>query len=228
MISLIQNCLKSPEEKMSTEKKSLNILRIITEIAALLLVIVLVKNHKLQMWLIIFAAGVIVSLFAGRLFCGWICPMNTAFRAIDFVYKKLGIRRFKAPSFLENSIVRYLFLALFILAMVFIKISGIHLNMLLYILFFSVALTLIIEEKFWHRYLCPFGTILSFTSRKTRYGMHIEEVECIACGKCQKVCLSASIFTTGNKKRKNINNECLMCRQCIDVCPVNVCHISKK
>lgn len=213
---------------MPAVKKSLNILRIITEIASLLFVIILVKNDKLQMWFILFAAGVIVSLFAGRLFCGWICPMNTAFRLIDFVYKKLGIKRFKSPSFLDNNIVRYLFLALFILTMIFIKVSGIHLNMLLYILFFSVALTLIIEEKFWHRTLCPFGTILSFTSSKTKYGMHIDEQECIACGKCQKVCPSASIITTENKKRRNKNNECLMCRQCIDVCPVNVCHISKK
>ncbi|MBF9017343.1 MULTISPECIES: 4Fe-4S binding protein [unclassified Oceanispirochaeta] len=213
---------------MSKKITGLNIFRGAMEITALLLVIILVGNHKLQMWLIIFAGGVMVSLFGGRLFCAWICPMNTIFRGIDFIYKKLKIKRFNAPEFLKNNIVRYIFLALFILSMVVVKMKGLHLNMLLYIILFSVALTMFVNEEFWHRYLCPFGTILSFTSRKARYGMHIEENECIACGKCQKVCPSASILTIENKKRKNKNNECLMCRQCIDICPVNVCGISKK
>ncbi|MBT3274345.1 MAG: hypothetical protein HN368_14400, partial [Spirochaetales bacterium] len=53
---------------MAEKRKGLNLLRIVTEVIALLLVVVLTANSKLQIWLLLFALGVITSLFAGRLF----------------------------------------------------------------------------------------------------------------------------------------------------------------
>ena len=212
---------------MAKSKSSLSIVRIIVEIIALALVVVLTKNDKLQMWFIIFLAGVVVSLFAGRLFCGWVCPMNTIFRFIDVLYKKLKIQRFTAPAILKNNTVRIAFLLLFIAGMVIVKITGLHINLLLYIILFSVLITLFINEEFWHRYLCPFGTILSFTSRKSGHSLTIDEEACISCGKCQKVCPSQSIATLENTKRRNQANECLLCFQCVDACPQDVCNYKK-
>jgi len=212
---------------VAKSKSTLSIIRIVIELAALALVVILTKNNKLQMWFIIFLAGVLVSLFAGRLFCGWVCPMNTIFRFIDFIYGKLKINRFNAPAILKNNTVRIAFLLLFIASMVFVKMTGIHLNLLLYIILFSVLITLFINEEFWHRYLCPFGTILSFTSRKSGKSLKIDEENCISCGKCQKVCPSLSISTLENTKRRNQANECLLCFQCVDVCPKDVCKYSR-
>ena len=145
--------------------------------------------------------------------------MNTIFRAINFIYGKLKIKRFTAPRLLKNNIVRYGFLILFVISMIVQKVAGLHIDMLLYIILFSVILTLFINEEFWHRYVCPFGTILQFSSRKSQFGLHIDEVACTSCGKCQKVCPSLSIETVENKKRRNLNHECLLCTQCQDVCP---------
>ncbi|MCK5736503.1 MAG: 4Fe-4S dicluster domain-containing protein, partial [Spirochaetaceae bacterium] len=105
---------------------------------------------------------------------------------------------------------------------------GIKFNVLLYLTGFSVLLTLIFQEVFWHRHLCPFGTILSFTSRKALYSLKINEEGCIECGKCQEVCPSESILTLENGKRKNLSNECLHCVKCINVCPVSVCNYEWK
>jgi ferredoxin-type protein NapH len=213
---------------MAVNRKGLNLLRIVLEVFALLLVIFLTANHKLQTWLLLFALGIIVSLFAGRLFCGWICPMNTVFRAINFIYAKLKIKRLAPPRFLKNNIIRYGFLAFFAISMIAVKVSGVHVNMLLYIILFSVILTLFINEEFWHRYICPFGTILQLTSRKSRFGLHIDEEACISCGKCQKVCPSLSITTADNEKMRNVNHECLLCIQCMDVCPTDACQLIRK
>lgn len=213
---------------MAKSNRRLSIVRIIVELLALALVIFLTKNHKLQMWLIIFLAGVIVSFFAGRLFCGWICPMNTIFRGINYIYSKLKIKRITAPKILKNNIVRIAFLLLYIGGMVFVKVTGLHVNLLLYIILFSVLITLFINEEFWHHYLCPFGTILSFTSRTAGLSLQIDEDNCISCGKCQKVCPSQSIRTLENTKRQNQANECLLCFQCIDACPKDVCAYKKK
>jgi len=213
---------------MVKRKLNLNILRVVLEILSLAFVVLLVKNEKLQLWLIIFILGVILSLFAGRIFCSWICPMNTLFRVINFVYGKLKIKRIKPLVILNNKIFRSIFLILLFGSMIIIKVIGFHFNMLLYIILFSVILTLVFQEEFWHRHLCPFGTILSFTSRKSRQALTIHEEGCISCGKCQKVCPPMSIVTLENKKRRNTSNECLLCLQCIDVCPVDVCQIEKK
>ncbi len=212
---------------MSKPGNKISRARIIVETAALILVVLLTKNDKLQLFFILFLAGIAVSLFAGRFFCGWICPMNTLFRVIDVVYKKLKIKRINPPKFLANKIVRLLFLLLFIASLVFIKVKGLHINMLLYVIMFSVLVTLFFKEEFWHRNLCPFGTILSFTSRRAGRSLRIDEELCISCGKCQKVCPSQSIGTLENNKRRNQPNECLLCFQCSDACPTDICNYDR-
>lgn len=84
---------------MSKKKIGLNAARLITEILALVLAVFLFRKHKLQMWLVVFGIGVFISFFTGRLYCGWICPMNTIFRGINFIYGRLKIPRLKSPEF---------------------------------------------------------------------------------------------------------------------------------
>ncbi len=207
------------------KEKTRNIIRWLVEILALAIFIGLTTNHKLQLWFAIFLLGVIISIFAGRYYCGWICPMNTFFRPIQWIYKKLKIKRFKSPKILSNKWSRYFILILFLSAMVMIKLFHIKINLLLYITMFSVVVTLFFEEAFWHRNVCPFGTILSIVSRKAKISMEIEESGCISCGACQKKCPSGSILTREDGKRYNQKNECLLCYQCIEACPTNVCKI---
>ncbi|MBI9109231.1 MAG: 4Fe-4S binding protein [Spirochaetales bacterium] len=201
----------------------ISILRAAAEIAALLVFAFLFLNHKLQMWIIFFGAAAVLSIFLGRYYCSWICPMNTAFRFIGWLYKKIGIKRIKTPRFLRSNVSRIILVLLFAGSMIVTKKMGLKIDMILYITAFAVFLTLIFEENMWHRHLCPFGTILSITSRKSKYRLNINEDGCISCGKCQIVCPSNSIITLDNKKRWNLKHECLLCGQCIDACPKSVC-----
>lgn len=207
---------------MSKRNSILNVVMLIVEFLALIVFIILLKNSKLQMWLGIFVVGVIISLFAGRFYCGWLCQMHTIFKPINKLYAKLKIPRLKTPKFLQNDIIRILFVVLFIASMVLTKVLNLKVNILLFITIFSVIVILIFEEEFWHRKICPFGTILSITSKKSKLAIKIDEDNCISCGKCQKICPTSSIITLENKKRRNIKAECLLCRECIDVCPVSV------
>jgi ferredoxin-type protein NapH len=212
---------------VAKKQVSKDLLRIISEVLFLALLVIFFMNGKLQLWFGVFAVGVLVSVFAGRFFCGWICPMGTLFRPIGWLYKKIGIKRIKTPELFKKNWVRVGFFLLFVAAMILTKVLKLHVNILLYIIAFSVILTLIFTEDFWHRHLCPFGTILSISSRFSKKGINIDENVCIACGKCQKVCPSQSIETLESKKRKNRANECLMCFKCQDVCPANTCNYDK-
>ena len=208
--------------------RAITILRVVSEITAAALFLILLKNQKLQLWIIIFGITALLSFFWGRFYCSWICPMNTAFRGINWIYGKLKISRLKTPKFLRNNILRTVMLILFVASMIIIKKMNLKLNILLYITLFAILLTLLFEEEFWHRRLCPFGTILKSTSRKSRLTMNIDEQTCIACGKCQKVCPTSSIVTLENKKRKNTSHECLLCGKCIEACPTSVCRFVMK
>jgi len=207
------------------KNKTTTALQWLTGLISIGVFVFLLLNHKLQLWIVVFGISAILSTLLGRFYCSWICPMNTSFKIIDRVYRKLGIKRLKTPGFLSNRFIRIGVLVLFAASMVLLKRFGIKLNPLLYMTLFSVLLTLIFQETFWHRHLCPFGTILSFTSRKALYSMKINEEECTECGECQTVCPTGSILTLENGKRRNTNHECLLCGNCTEVCPVSVCQL---
>ncbi|APT75626.1 4Fe-4S ferredoxin [Marinitoga sp. 1137] len=197
------------------------ILMYISQIAFFILFFMLLKNHKLVKWMFVFVAGLLISPFFGRFYCGWVCPINTVFKPIDFIFKKLKIKRFKAPAFLKSKIIRYFMLALFIGAFAVTKMLKIKVNILLYIIGTATLITLFFEEELWHKHLCPYGTMLSFLSQKSFTKLKIDEEKCIGCGLCQQVCPTNTIITLDSKKRKIEARECLMCFQCQSVCPVN-------
>ncbi|WP_245612738.1 4Fe-4S binding protein [Kosmotoga pacifica] len=203
------------------------VLRTITEIASLLLFLFLFIGGKLQLWILIFGGLAILSLFFGRFYCGWVCPIQTVFRPIGWLYKKLHIKRLKTPKVMKKPVFRYIFLFLFLGLLVTTRIFAIKLPLLFYILVAGVMVTLFFEEEFWHSFFCPYGTILSFFSRPAKLHLGISEDKCIGCGLCQKVCNANSIITLDNKKRRIIRNECLLCFNCENVCPVEAISYSK-
>ena len=194
-------------------------IRLITELLFLGIFIFLIFNHSLQKWLPIFGAGVILSLFFSRFYCGWMCQMNTLFRPINWLYGKLGIKRLKTPAFFKFKAVRYIILILILTSMVLTMKFKLKVNLLLYVTIASVAVTLIFEESFWHNHVCPYGTILSLSSRPAKLSVKIDEEKCTACGLCQKVCPAEAITTLDNKKRQITTNSCLTCFKCQEVCP---------
>jgi len=196
-------------------------LRITLEVILLGVFVLLLYQYSVQKWMIVFGTGIILSLIFSRFYCGWICQMNTLFRPINWIYGKLGIKRLKTPKIFKHRTLRYLFLISIVAAMVLTMKFKIKVNLILYATITSVLLTLIFEESFWHSNVCPYGTILSITSRPARLSVKIDELKCTACGLCQKVCPAEAIITLDTKKRKVTKNSCLTCFKCQEVCPSN-------
>jgi polyferredoxin len=195
-------------------------LRIIAEIVFLALFTILFFRGSIQLWLAVFAAGAALSLVFGRIYCGYICPMNTLFRPIGWIKKKLGIGALKTPGFMKRPAFRYVFIVLFFGSMMISKRAGNELPLPAILLGVSVLIVLFFEEALWHNALCPYGTIFSFTSRPAKKGMVIDEAACISCGKCQKVCPTNAIDTLESKKRSIRKVDCLVCQSCAEVCSV--------
>ncbi len=71
--------------------------------------------------------------------------------------------------------------------------------------------------RFWCRYLCPLGAMLSLISPLNIFKRHVSE-DCNECMKCQKNCPMGAISDDPKKTRVL---ECIQCRRCVKVCPQN-------
>ncbi|MCD6397994.1 MAG: 4Fe-4S binding protein [Spirochaetaceae bacterium] len=207
---------------MKIKKTKKSVFRVVIQIIFLGIFLFLILQGRLQLWMPIFAGGVLFSLIFSRFYCGWMCPMGTLFRPINWIYGKLGIKRFKTPNFLNKKVVRYVILLLMAAALILSMKFKIRTNILIYVTIISIFITLFFEESFWHNNLCPYGTILSLSSRPSRLSVKIDDKGCTSCGLCQKVCPVDAIITLETKKRQIVKNECLVCFKCQEICPVDV------
>ncbi len=198
-----------------------------SEIAFLALFFYLFKDHILIKWIFIFAAGLVASLFFSRFYCGWVCPIGTTFKIVNFVYKILGIKKLRSPKWIQNNVVRFTFLVLFIGVFVWTKMMKIKLDVILYAIGIANLVNLFFDEELWHKYMCPYGALLSIFSRKPALKIQIDKSKCVGCGLCQQVCPNNTIVTKENKKREIVVPECLTCFECVRVCPTKAIKYKK-
>ncbi len=194
--------------------------RKIVQLLSLGLFIGLLAIGKVQIWMIIFGVSLLLSTFFGRFYCGYICPINTGMEIIDDNASKKKRERRSVPEFLKNPIIRYGILALFLGTMVIVFKTGKKLPVLPVLFGSGIVITIFYQPEFWHRYLCPYGSLLSVFSRFNKKTHKVYNEDCIKCGKCVKVC-PADAFVWEDKKNYPviIKNECLHCRKCVEECP---------
>ncbi|WP_264848827.1 4Fe-4S binding protein [Clostridium omnivorum] len=192
-------------------------LQIIVQTVFLILFILLFINTKIQMWMLILLLGILSSFLLGRIYCGWICPINTVIKVVTSIKKKLHIKSFKIPKFLSKPWVRYLVMGLFIAVFIFIRITGRNLPVLIHLFAMGILLTLFFPEELWHRYLCPYGTIMSFPASKARHSMKINADKCNNCGACRRVC-PAKAVNKNIKGHEILKAHCLVCMECSTNC----------
>ena len=193
-------------------------LNLIVQLIFLALFSVLIATGRVQIWVGLFLLGVVLSFFLGRIYCGWLCPINTVMNAVTAVKKKLGIKKQRIPKVLTGLWIRYLVLILFIAAFAFSMITGKTIPALPILFAMGVILTFFFPEELWHRYICPYGTILSLPSKTAKLNMTINQEKCNSCGICKKICQADSIQII-DKTYSIKKNNCLVCLDCATSCP---------
>lgn len=192
------------------------VMQTVTQILFLALFILMFFVGKVQLWMGLLLIGIAASLMLGRIFCGWICPINTVMRGVTRVKKLLHIKSLKIPGFIKKPWVRFVLLGLFLGAFVFSMVTGKKLPVLPVIFVLGILLTFLFPEELWHRYLCPLGTILSFPASVAKHSMLIDAEKCNNCGACVRVCPAKSIVK--DEKHSIIKKDCLVCLDCSVKC----------
>jgi len=129
---------------------------------------------RMQAWVILLGLGLLLGVFWGRVYCGWVCPMGTVMRFETWIYQKFGIKR-KAPGMKHENgknrgfvkILQLLFLVMFFGGMITTQRLGIRVNLIVILVGFGVGVSLFTKEEFWHR-ICPHGACHEFDGKNQR------------------------------------------------------------
>ncbi|MCX5853328.1 MAG: 4Fe-4S binding protein [Deltaproteobacteria bacterium] len=188
-------------------------------------------------------ALLILTILAGRLFCGWVCPFGFVLDLVDKITpKKLGW-----PSFLKSRMTKYGVLAgavggsyaLGFQAFCTICPIGTLCRSYGVQSFFKSAELAIVpalasleiaQRRSWCRYFCPVGALLGLTATLRLIKIVIGAKKCkkFSCIQCAEVCPVGII--EADQLREGISpkipmTECIMCLRCIDRCPYGAAKI---
>ena len=193
------------------------------------LFIFLLLNGKMMLWLALYAVSLLVALLFGRVYCGYVCPMNTLMIPTERLSKKLKLQTDKYPKWLGSGKFAWFALvgsvAIMLLAQ---KLLDKNISILLIWLVVSVLITLRYKPAVFHNLICPFGPLQKVFGRFAKVSEKVNKESCIGCKLCEKVCPSEAIEVKSTDKKAEIETSiCLQCTNCQQVCPKDAIHYSK-
>lgn len=185
-----------------------------------------------------FSIGILIfTIFCGRKFCAYLCPIGTIQEAIFSVHSNKYYRRKRLSYFYESKLsrIKYFVLAITLilsvlgLGYIFIKLCPMYaLSMLPFLaipgllIFVIIAVSAYISDRFWCRFLCPYAALMNiaqhlgnlFGIKRLVIRRNLER--CIDCGICMQHCpMNINISET----EFVLSPECIHCMKCADKCP---------
>jgi len=192
----------------------------VVRILFLALFLFLIISGNMILWLALFAFSLVATLFFGRIYCGYACPMNTLMIPTEWLSKKLKIQTNHTPKWLKSGVFAWIFLIVSITAMLLSqKLLHINLPILPTWLVVSILVILRYRPAVFHNLICPFGALQRAAGRFAMFTKKVDKASCIGCRLCEKVCPDGAIVVQ-NEDRKAVINQalCHQCTNCTEVC----------
>lgn len=193
------------------------------------LFIFLILKGKMTLWLVIYGVSLLVALLFGRVYCGYVCPMNTLMIPTELLSKKLNLQIDSSPKWLRSGKFAWISLLASLIVMILSKrMLNINLPILLLWLFASVIITLRYKPHVFHNLICPFGTLQKVFGNFAVFSEKVNKEDCIACKLCEDVCPSEAVTVSAIDNKAEINTAlCLQCTNCQQICPKDAISYSK-
>lgn len=196
--------------------------------------------------LLFVALSAVLAFFAGRVFCGWICPGG----AVQEVLFPANDRRIPGGKY---DLIKYGVAAIWLafLAAFFVRAGGILsvaplygieggvslATPVSYLMFYiamggMVVLSLAVGRRPFCHYGCllaPFmiaGKYAAIKLGTPRLRLHAESEKCIDCKLCTKNCPMSLEVNAMVRASAMDSPECISCAACVDVCPKKVISLS--
>ncbi len=171
---------------------------------------------------ILLAALLILSLFCGRIYCSFLCPLGLYQEILLLFFRRKGTLRPNRPCkyFLAAALWGSLVggTAFLIRLVDPYSLSGSAASGAWVGLAALILLTVLVwfKKRLFCTDICPVGTILGLISRHAVNKIYIDRNSCISCGRCASRCPSGCI----DFKNKTVDNEtCVKCLACLSAYP---------
>lgn len=183
------------------------------------LFVLLLVTDRLQVWMAVIMLSVISAALLGRLFCGWVCPVNTVIEAGTWLKKRLGLAD-RIPVALRNPVWGYGLLVLLVGGFVVSRATGRQIPLLLLFIPLGAIIGFAASPAAWHHWMCPYNVLFRLTGARSVFSQQVSADKCNGCGLCQKECPAAAIDIV---ERKAVIDRayCLQCAICSDKCPAD-------
>lgn len=194
--------------------------------------------------LVTFFVMFILSMFIGRLFCGWICPaagiQEACFSVNDSKVKKGNWIKFLIWAPWLSAIILILATKKEALAVDFFYQTwhgvSVHETQSYFVFFGFLTLIVVLafsvgKRSFCHHacWMAPFmilGHRFSVMLRLPSLGLKAEKDNCISCMLCTKKCPMSLEVEAMVQKGSMENSECILCGMCADTCKKEVIRYS--
>jgi len=169
------------------------------------------------------------GLFAGRGFCGWFCPFGTLNDLLSF--RKVRILR--SASFGKYAVLAGTLIAAWAMTdtvfckicpaasleasipYLFMGVATVNRPFLIHMASLGVTLVgMVLIARFWCRYLCPMGALLSLFNRVSFLRLRFRKDACTHCGTCATKCPMGL-----EPHLEHDNHNCIKCGLCATACP---------
>ena len=207
-----------------------------------LLLQVLASGHLPEMTALL-GAGIVVAFYllvGGRVFCGWICPVNLVTDGAAWLREKLGLRARARPP----RTTRYWLLATLLVATAVTgtavwewvnPVSMLHRGLIFGFGFAWAVLLgvflfdLLVTTRGWCGHVCPMGATYSLIGSASLVRVRADQrARCDDCMECFRVCPEPQVIQPALKGAAQglgpviTGINCTNCGRCIDVCDQDV------
>ena len=188
--------------------------------------------------LVLMVGLLLATLVSGAAFCGWICPFGTLQDALTFLRERLRIPAIQVPERADRWLRYGRFVTLGLI--LYMTISTVKLWFADYDPYrtifglgwlfefnpaeqwpaYAVALSILAASfaipRFWCKYTCPLGGLLSLVSHVSLLRIRRTEESCKSCALCSRPC---PVGIAVEKANPLVSTNCIGCLECVEACP---------
>ncbi len=174
-----------------------------------------------------------VFLFGRRIICGFNCPCVGIRETVGFVFRDRTLRSNWTWA-LRHS--KWIFFSYYVGVMVVTQfppnswtvsfVGGFYLIVAM-TYFGSLFIAPLVGNRFYCRYLCPYGATFGLLNHAGFYGIEMNKDKCIDCQRCEQVCdMGIPVWHQGmDAGRITALEDCMGCARCVVSCPTDALEI---
>ena len=175
----------------------------------------------------------LVFLFGRRIICGFGCPCVGIRETVGFPFRKKTLRS-KWTWRLRHS--KWFFFAYYVGIMVATQfppnswtvsfVGGFYVIVVM-TYFGSFFLAPLVGNRFYCRYLCPYGATFGLLNHAGFYAIEMDKDKCNDCRRCEQVCdMGIPVWQQGKQTgRVTALEDCMGCARCVLSCPTDALEI---